>query len=167
MHQIGGIILSPTRELALQTYEVVKQFADVAPSLKAMLMTGEPRAPASGVMRTQHPSDDCTHDRHVTSTFACISIGGTDPKEDVDHFQKNGANILVATPGRLAALLERVPTFAAGIKSLEIFIMDEADRLLDMGFERELNQILVRLPKQRRTVRGGSDPRRTVEYCSR
>lgn len=47
MHQIGGIILSPTRELALQTYEVVKQFADVAPSLKAMLMTGEPRAPAS------------------------------------------------------------------------------------------------------------------------
>ena len=42
MHQIGGIILSPTRELALQTYEVVKHFADVAPRLKAMLMTGEP-----------------------------------------------------------------------------------------------------------------------------
>jgi ATP-dependent RNA helicase DDX55/SPB4 len=68
----------------------------------------------------------------------------------------------------LAALLERVPTFAAGIKSLEIFIMDEADRLLDMGFERELNQILVRLPKQRRTVRRGGKGgarRRAVEFA--
>ena len=72
-------------------------------------------------------------------------------------FQREGGNILVATPGRLAALLERVPCFANGIKSLEIFIMDEADRLLDMGFERELNEILARLPKQRRTVRQKSE----------
>lgn len=83
--------------------------------------------------------------------------GGNDPTEDVDLFEKEGGNILVATPGRLAALLERVPRIAGGVKGLELLVLDEADRLLDLGFEQAVNDILARMPKQRRTVSYGID----------
>ena len=60
----------------------------------------------------------------------------------------------MGTPGRLEALLEKKTNsgvWARRVKSLEVLILDEADRLLDMGFEASLNTILSYLPKQRRT----------------
>jgi superfamily II DNA/RNA helicase len=65
-------------------------------------------------------------------------------------FKKNGGNVVVATPGRLAAMMERCTFF--NVNSLEVLIMDEADRLLDAGFQQTLTSIMRRLPKQRRTV---------------
>ena len=63
-------------------------------------------------------------------------------------------NIVVGTPGRLEALFEdrNSPVdIARRVKSLEVLILDEADRLLDMGFEASINTILSYLPRQRRT----------------
>jgi ATP-dependent RNA helicase DDX55/SPB4 len=78
-----------------------------------------------------------------------LCIGGTDPRVDIETFKKHGAHILIGTPGRLDDLLKRTTVF--NTKELEALILDEADRLLDMGFEKQLTSIIQRLPKQRRT----------------
>ncbi|MCL4122166.1 UNVERIFIED_CONTAM: hypothetical protein GTU68_048404 [Idotea baltica] len=66
-----------------------------------------------------------------------------------------GAHIVISTPGRLQDLLARKgddgPALSAGLKSLEVLILDEADRLLDCGFSATINTILAYLPKLRRT----------------
>ncbi|VDP91743.1 unnamed protein product [Echinostoma caproni] len=69
----------------------------------------------------------------------------TNRAEDVANFQRNGATILVATPGRLVDIVHHIsefngPTsnpFIRGFRSLEVLILDEADRLLEMGFEKQ------------------------------
>lgn len=53
------------------------------------------------------------------------------------------------SPGRLEDTLNRIKEF--NTRHLEVLVLDEADRLLDMGFEKSINKILSRLPKQRRT----------------
>jgi len=82
-----------------------------------------------------------------------LLIGGTSPDADLRRLAEEGGNILVATPGRLHDLLERreASRLQAAVKTLEVLVLDEADRLLDLGFERQLNDILARLPRQRRT----------------
>lgn len=57
--------------------------------------------------------------------------------------------MLVGTPGRLADLMKRCGSVQ--LKRLEVLVLDEADRLLNMGFQQQLNYIMSRLPKQRRT----------------
>jgi len=96
--------------------------------------------------------------------------GGRSIKQDLSEFQEHGANILVATPGRLEEFLfgyssltkrktndisetkQKTPfKTLANLKSLEVLVLDEADRLLDLGFAPVLSNILGKLPKQRRT----------------
>ncbi|XP_072047429.1 ATP-dependent RNA helicase DDX55-like [Amphiura filiformis] len=83
-----------------------------------------------------------------------LLIGGVNPIADVKRLQGNGANIIVATPGRLEGVFQKKEpgvNLAAMVRSLEMLVLDEADRLLDMGFEASINTILGYLPKQRRT----------------
>ncbi|OWF43312.1 ATP-dependent RNA helicase DDX55-like [Mizuhopecten yessoensis] len=90
------------------------------------------------------------HDGVVSILF----IGGENPHNDINKFKTNGGHIVVATPGRFESLLEKKwdeCNLAASVKSLEILVLDEADRLLEMGFEASINTILSFLPKQRRT----------------
>ncbi|XP_063971362.1 ATP-dependent RNA helicase DDX55-like [Lytechinus pictus] len=94
---------------------------------------------------------------HFTSLLPSLKqrllIGGSSPLADLEKLQE-GANILIATPGRLEDLFERTTTgisLPAMVKSLEVLVLDEADRLLDMGFTKSINTILGYLPKQRRT----------------
>lgn len=80
-----------------------------------------------------------------------LLVGGTiKPAEDLSTFLRLSPNLIVATPGRLAELLSS-PYVKAPASSFEVLIMDEADRLLDLGFSQELTRILGYLPKQRRT----------------
>ncbi|CAO1404719.1 unnamed protein product [Diamesa serratosioi] len=118
--EVGGIVISPTRELATQTSEVLAKF------LKH-----------SGLNKFTQK----------------LLVGGTSVEEDVKSIEKNGAHILICTPGRLLDLLERKDELklAGRVKSLELLILDEADRLLDLGFELTVNTILSYLPRQRRT----------------
>ncbi|XP_040053338.2 ATP-dependent RNA helicase DDX55 [Gasterosteus aculeatus] len=117
--QVGALVITPTRELALQISEVMALFTSKFPQFTQILL-----------------------------------IGGTNPIDDVEKFKENGANIVIATPGRLEDMFRRKPDgldLASSVRSLDVLVLDEADRLLDMGFEASLNTILAHLPKQRRT----------------
>jgi ATP-dependent RNA helicase RhlE len=62
---------------------------------------------------------------------------------------RNGVDILVATPGRL---LDHVGQKTVDLSQVEILVLDEADRMLDMGFIRDIRRVLALLPKQRQTL---------------
>ncbi|XP_010257043.1 PREDICTED: DEAD-box ATP-dependent RNA helicase 18 [Nelumbo nucifera] len=78
-----------------------------------------------------------------------LLVGGLDIKADMKKIVEEGANLLIGTPGRLYDIMERMGVL--DMRNLEILILDEADRLLDMGFQKQINSIISRLPKLRRT----------------
>ncbi|CDJ53708.1 ATP-dependent RNA helicase, putative [Eimeria brunetti] len=108
----GVIILSPTRELSLQIYEVALDLARFLPQTIGLVM------------------------------------GGANRKHEADKLSK-GVNVLVATPGRLLDHMQNTRGFV--YKNLLSLVIDEADRILEIGFEEEVNAILSLLPKQRQT----------------
>ncbi|RXM95272.1 ATP-dependent RNA helicase DDX18 [Acipenser ruthenus] len=124
----GVLILSPTRELAMQTYGVLKE-----------LMT------------------------HHVYTYGLI-MGGSNRSAEAQKLA-NGTNILVATPGRLLDHMQNTPGFM--FKNLQCLIIDEADRILDVGFEEELKQIIKLLPKRRQTMLFSATQTRKVEDLAR
>ncbi|KAI8348264.1 P-loop containing nucleoside triphosphate hydrolase protein [Blakeslea trispora] len=80
-----------------------------------------------------------------------LFIGGTSSlAEDIATFKQDHPRILIGTPGRLEELVTKTGQLV-NTKELEILVMDEADRLLDMGFSKQLANIISHLPKQRRT----------------
>lgn len=79
----------------------------------------------------------------------CLFVGGTSVVENANSFLKNGGQVVIGTPGRILDVTNR--TSEVNWKKLEILVLDEADKLLDMGFRESLNQIFSILPKQRRT----------------
>jgi len=80
-----------------------------------------------------------------------LLIGGeTSLEEDIATFQQVHPDILIGTPGRLEDILSQ-KRGGVNVKELEVLVLDEADRLLDMGFAVSLNKIMSLLPKQRRT----------------
>lgn len=91
---------------------------------------------------------------HTTSTQAVklqLLVGGdTSTAQDLSNFLKYSPNLLIATPGRLLELLSS-PHVHCPQSSFEVLVLDEADRLLDLGFKEDIQKILGRLPKQRRT----------------
>ncbi|KAH9248273.1 hypothetical protein BASA81_014075 [Batrachochytrium salamandrivorans] len=141
-NEIGALIISPTRELAKQTYNVITVFVD---ALNAYAASNAPSLEAEVNLKTQ-PGAVSTPAEHISHM---LFIGGHGVREDVQRFAATGAHIVVGTPGRLDDLLKRQTIF--NCKELEVLVLDEADRLLDMGFELALTSILRKLPKQRRT----------------
>lgn len=75
-------------------------------------------------------------------------VGGVESKSAAPDAKYKDHRLIISTPGRLAAALE---SNSLSHNSLEVLILDEADRLLDMGFSVTLTSILTRLPRQRRT----------------
>ena len=80
--------------------------------------------------------------------FATTIVGGSDMHAQVRGLRQR-PDILVATPGRL---LDHMWNGTISLTSLQIVVLDEADRMLDMGFAPQLNQILDALPEQRQTL---------------
>lgn len=81
-----------------------------------------------------------------------LLIGGRDIQTDIETINSKGAHVVVATPGRLIDLLSRQNcSLAMSLRSLEVLVLDEADRLLELGFEQSINTALSYCPKQRRT----------------
>jgi ATP-dependent RNA helicase DDX18/HAS1 len=78
-----------------------------------------------------------------------IVMGGANRKMEAERLQK-GTAILVATPGRLLDHLQNTPGFI--VSNLQVFVVDEADRCLEIGFEEEMHQIIKLLPKKRQTM---------------
>jgi ATP-dependent RNA helicase DDX55/SPB4 len=136
-HHVGAIIVSPTRELATQIHSVLLSLLGFhGPSTAAL-----------------NPSSEETPE-YSSSTHIIVPqllLGGTTtPAQDLSSFLKNSPNLLISTPGRLLELLSS-PHVHCPQSSFEVLVLDEADRLLDLGFKDDLQKILARLPKQRRT----------------
>ena len=77
-----------------------------------------------------------------------LLIGGKKVENDIEKYNIQIPNIIIATPGRLIDIDEKINI---NFHDLQIFILDEADKMLDMGFEVEISYILSKIPKQRRT----------------
>jgi ATP-dependent RNA helicase RhlE len=87
------------------------------------------------------------YSRHLTLSSAVI-FGGVSINPQIKAL-RNGVDILVATPGRL---LDHVSQKTLDLSHVEILVLDEADRMLDMGFIRDIRKILALLPKQRQNL---------------
>ena len=109
---IKALILTPTRELAIQIEENIKAYGKYLP-LKHLVIFG-------GVKQGNQ-----------------------------EAALKKGVDILVATPGRL---LDFISQGIISLKNLEIFVLDEADRMLDMGFVHDVKRIIKLLPQKRQTL---------------
>ena len=107
-----GLIVVPTRELALQVNETLSKLALVV-KMKSVVL-----------------------------------IGGVDMFPQVEAL-KNNPNIIIATPGRLIDHMDRG---AVSLDKVRFLVLDEADRMLDLGFSIEISVILKALPKDRQTL---------------
>ena len=147
-HHVAAIVISPTRELAAQIYAVLESLLKF-------------HAPSAALLISRREGDVAMADAHSTpppvfpaSTLRIIPqllLGGAiTPAQDLSAFLKNSPNVLIGTPGRLLELLTS-PHVHCPQSSFDALVLDEADRLLDLGFKDDLQRILSRLPKQRRT----------------
>ena len=78
-----------------------------------------------------------------------MSIGGTQKKAEAKMFS-HGVNLLVATPGRLCDHILNTANFS--LSSVKVFIIDEADRILEIGFRTQLDEIIQNLPAEHQTL---------------
>ncbi len=86
--------------------------------------------------------------RHIRPLAVELAIGGVPINRQVRGMSR-GAEVLVATPGRL---LDLAGQGAVNLRALEVLVLDEADRMLDMGFIHDIKRILAILPKERQTL---------------
>ena len=77
-----------------------------------------------------------------------VVFGGVSQRAQTDAL-KNGVDILVATPGRLLDLMEQG---YISLQHIQMFVLDEADRMLDMGFVHDVKKVIARLPKKRQSL---------------
>ncbi|KAI1644234.1 ATP-dependent rRNA helicase spb4 [Daldinia loculata] len=137
-HHVAAIIVAPTKELAGQIHGTLTSLVAFHPQSSELLphLTGEEKRldTSSPVIIPQLLSGGST----------------TTPAQDLSFFLRASPNVLISTPGRLVELLSS-PHVHCPQSSFELLILDEADRLLDLGFKADLQKILSRLPKQRRT----------------
>ncbi len=99
---------------------------------------------------------------------AGLVTGGSRRPHDFKDEQANiqrGVNLLIATPGRLLQHLEQTPGFEP--MTLQVLVLDEADRLLDMGFSEELSSILEYLPSNRQTLLFSATQTRSLKDLAR
>ncbi|KAL7148749.1 hypothetical protein ABFS83_06G200100 [Erythranthe nasuta] len=94
-----------------------------------------------------------------------LLVGGAEVKTDMNQIEEEGANLLIGTPGRLNDIMERMD--GLDYRDLEILILDEADRLLDMGFQKQISSIISRLPKLRRTGLFSATQTKAIEELSK
>ncbi len=110
--KIRALVLTPTRELAAQVQENVKEYSEFM---------------------------------HIRST---VIFGGVNQNPQVRTIQQ-GVDILVATPGRL---LDLCTQGHINLRDVEFFVLDEADRMLDMGFLRDIERVMKLLPARRQNL---------------
>jgi ATP-dependent RNA helicase DDX18/HAS1 len=131
----GAIVISPTRELSLQIYGVLRDLMELT---------------------------------EFSQTHGLV-MGGANRKAEADKLVK-GVNILVATPGRLLDHLANTQGF--NYSKLQILVIDEADRILDQGFEEDMHQIIKLLSSSaagnaRQTILFSATQTRKVEDLAR
>jgi ATP-dependent RNA helicase DDX18/HAS1 len=124
----GVIVISPTRELALQIYSVARDLM-----------------------------------KYHTQTNGLV-MGGANRRTEAERLVK-GVNLMVSTPGRLLDHLQNTSGFV--YRNLACLVIDEADRILEIGFEEEMRQIIKLLPKDRQTALFSATQTTKVEDLAR
>lgn len=150
-HHVAAIVVSPTRELATQIHHVL---------LSLLAFHGPSAAAIHALSRNLDPEAvseedaDTTAETYPSATPRIVPqllLGGsTTAAQDLTKFLHTSPNVLVSTPGRLLEILSS-PHVHCPQSSFDLLVLDEADRLLDLGFKDDLTKILALLPKQRRT----------------
>jgi ATP-dependent RNA helicase DDX10/DBP4 len=125
---LGALIISPTRELAIQIFDVL-----------------------------------CKIGKHGHMFAAGLVIGGKSLEAEKQGLTR--MNILVGTPGRILQHLSQ--TVAFNVDDLKMLVLDEADRILDMGFQRDVDAIIDYLPKERQTMLFSATQSRKVSDLAR
>jgi len=125
---VGALVISPTRELAMQIYDVLRNIA-----------------------------------KYMSQTTT-VCVGGMNRRPEAEKLGK-GVNILVATPGRLLDHMQNTKGFV--YHNLVNLTIDEADRILEVGFEEEINAIVKMLPKKRQTALFSATQTRKVADLAR
>ena len=111
-HPVRALVLTPTRELAIQVHESFREYGQHVPLRSA------------------------------------IVYGGVDMNAQIAELRR-GVEILIATPGRL---LDHVQNKTVMLGQVQVLILDEADRMLDMGFMPDIKRIIALLPKERQNL---------------
>ena len=124
---VGALIVSPTRELAYQTFEVLRKVG-------------------------------AKHD-----LSAGLVIGGKSLTSEQEAIQRT--NIVVCTPGRLLQHMDETVNFHCS--SLKLLVLDEADRILDLGFQTTVNAIVENLPAERQTLLFSATQTKSVRDLAR
>ncbi|XP_065859948.1 DEAD-box ATP-dependent RNA helicase 32-like [Euphorbia lathyris] len=93
-----------------------------------------------------------------------LLIGGR-KEVDIEKENVNELNILVCTPGRLLQHMDETPNFDCS--QLQVLVLDEADRILDVGFQKTLNAIISQLPKHRQTLLFSATQTKSVQDLAR
>ncbi|KAF5333397.1 hypothetical protein D9611_002617 [Ephemerocybe angulata] len=127
-NEVGALIISPTRELANQIHAVFSLFLD-----------------------SQPVGDEDEDFKPLPPPLLLVSSNESTPAQDIQRFLSTGADIVIGTPGRVEEFLLGKGHDIVSVKELEILVLDEADRLLDLGFQVATTRIITHLPKQRRT----------------
>src|SRR5437660_3058986 len=100
---------------------------------------------------------------HAKTNRSVIAIGGANIRTQISELRK-GACVLIATPGRLLDLTERG---AVNLSTIEILVLDEADRMLDMGFLPAIRRVLSLLPTKRQTLLFSATMSASIEQLAR
>jgi len=124
---VGALIISPTRELATQIFEVLRKVGR----------------------------------EHTFS--AGLVIGGKKLQDEQAALHR--MNIVVCTPGRMLQHMDQ--TVGLNFENLQMLVLDEADRILDMGFRRDLDAIITNLPKERQTLLFSATQTKSVSDLAR
>eukprot|EP00252_Welwitschia_mirabilis_P017941 TRINITY_DN40064_c0_g1_i1.p1 TRINITY_DN40064_c0_g1~~TRINITY_DN40064_c0_g1_i1.p1 ORF type:complete len:650 (+),score=117.42 TRINITY_DN40064_c0_g1_i1:134-2083(+) len=104
--------------------------------------------------------------KYHTNIGTQVVIGGTSISTEQRRLQRDPCQILVSTPGRLLDHVQNTPGFSDRLKSVKILVLDEADRLLDMGFRRDIERIIRSVPKERQTLLfSATVPNEIQEVC--
>lgn len=127
LDSVGALVLSPTRELAVQTFEVLRKVG-----------------------------------RHH-SFSAGLVIGGKSLREEAERLGR--MNILICTPGRMLQHLDQTAGF--DVDSLQMLVLDEADRIMDLGFQSAVDALVEHLPRGRQTLLFSATQSRKVSDLAR
>ncbi|KAJ2759430.1 ATP-dependent RNA helicase dbp4 [Coemansia sp. BCRC 34490] len=124
---LGALVITPTRELAVQIFEVLRKIGRF----------------------------------HKFS--AGLIIGGKRVEEEKEAIAR--MNILIGTPGRLLQHMDETVGFDC--YGLQVLVLDEADRILDLGFKKSMNAIIENLPRQRQTLLFSATQTKSVKDLAR
>ncbi|MGQ0619231.1 MAG: DEAD/DEAH box helicase [Panacagrimonas sp.] len=139
-----GAAQTGTGKTAAFTLPILQRLSNTAPSVRPRVLVLVP----TRELAAQVGDSVRTYGRYLPGFKTATIFGGVGMSPQVDQFRR-GVDIVVATPGRL---LDHLQQRTANLSAIEVLVLDEADRMLDMGFIRDIRKVLAVIPKKRQNL---------------